>query len=59
MEIQVKNDYGEWIRGSFADAQRQTFIGQLDTLPALIAVHGVVAARDGGDFAILFLFNVR
>ncbi len=40
-----------WIVGLFAVAEHHGVEGALHAIPTLIAIHGVVAARDRGDFA--------
>lgn len=44
-------DSGNGVLASLALAQNHTLQGELDSLPALITVHGVVSANDGGDLA--------
>ena len=39
------------VSGLLALAEDETLEGNLDAVPALIAVHGIVAADDGGDLA--------
>ena len=41
--------------GMTALAQRQRFIGQLDAFPALVAVHGIIAAGDYTDRSARYL----
>jgi hypothetical protein len=53
-------NYLDGVRGPLALTADKTIDSDLDTLPTLIAIHGIVTTADGGDLSVvdrLGLFN--
>jgi len=55
---QPQSKYLDRIVSLLADSAHETIDSNLDSLPTLIAIHGIVATGDGGQLSVLDIFHL-